>query len=153
MSNVITVKPRSQEQFDYTLEDLYHSSYFDIVMNCKTKFNEKKYEIILNFISPSISWQFYKSDPKKAVSLLENYKNINKKEKTYLDKMPDTAGAMDHMFKSYLKTFQSDLKTLGFDEALDKNQDFYFLCEEIYRTLPSSFVFSLINIMENLQRD
>lgn len=154
-NNVITInrKPNLNTPEDFELESLYHSSFFDIVMNAKSLFSDKEYDFIINAISPAISSKFYEVDKKQSNFLIKQYVLIKKDEKDFLDKMRDVESSLDHIFKYYLKQFQLDKKESGFEIALDKNQDFYFLCEEMYKKLPTSFVFSLINIMESLKND
>lgn len=151
-SNIITLKRRPIKNVDYELEELYHSSFFEIAMNSRSQFNVSQYEIILNSLTPILSLKFYQQNPQKALELLNQYKKIKQDEIEFIEKMPDKESCLDHVFKYYFKQFQVDKKEKGFDEALDKNQDFYFLCEDLFRSLPASFVFSLINIMECLKK-
>jgi len=134
------------------MEELYHSSYFEIGMNASSKIDKDKYDLVINLLSPALSSKFYQTQPKKAEALVEQYKKIKPDELEFFTNMPDKESSLDHVFKYYFKQFQLDRQKFGFEEALDKHQDFYFLCEEIYRELPASYVFSLINTMELLRK-
>jgi len=153
-SNIITLKrrPIKTAVVDSELEELYTSSFFEIAMNSRSQFSPSQYEIILNSLTPILSLKFYQRNPQKALELLNQYKKIKQDEIEFIDKMPDKESSLNHVFKYYFKQFQVDKKEKGFGNALDINKDFYFLCEDLFYSLPASFVFALINIMECLKK-
>lgn len=145
-SNIITINRR--ESHNYNVNDLYHSSFFEIAMNSINKIKKEKYDIFLNYLSPILSLKFYESNKEKSLQLINQYIEVKIEEAEYVKNMPDEASKLDHVFRYYFKQFQIDKEIYGYEEALDKNQDFYFLCESLYMSLPCSFVFSLINLKE-----
>lgn len=143
-SNIITINRKVK--VDFELEELYNTSFFEIAMNAYSEIERNKHDIILHALTPILSLKFYELHKEKAMNLVRQYKQVRTEDVEFLSGIPDEASCVDHVLKYYFKQFQNDKRDLGFEEALDKNQDFYFLCEEVYRTIPVSFVFSLINL-------
>ena len=156
-SNKVTPKKAEpmSEAFDHDsvspmsdLELLYDSTFFEIVMNARGRYDEAEYDTILSIICPSLSSNYSKMHQAKAQELIKQYCNIKPQEASFVSNMPELASATNHVFLYFFKEFFASVKTKGIQETLDENQEFFFTNEVVFKTLPASFVFALINFVE-----
>jgi hypothetical protein len=83
--------------------------------------------------------------------LIEKYLIIKPEDKSFLDKMRDVPSKVHYVFKYYFNSMQDDLEVITYAETLDKNESFYFQCEDLFNSLPGSYVFSIIDLLEVMQ--
>lgn len=148
--NIIDFK-FDKESPEEMLEQLYDATFFEYVMNAQKTLSPQVHDLILMTVGPALSLKFYEQSPESAEKLISAYLKVKPEESTTIQKFPDRPTALDHVFKSYFKSYKSDLEAGGFEEALDQSQDFYLKCDELYKTLPASYAFLLINLVDKLK--
>lgn len=152
--NIIDLKKRkidSPTPQDIAKEELYNSTFYEYVMNVPKKVDPIIHQMILTLITPALSQKFFEQAPKRSQVLIDNYLEIKPEDKEFISNMPDIASSINYIFKHYFYSFQEDLSKTSYEEALDKNQDFYFECESLYRDLPASFVFAIVDLVEQIK--
>ena len=130
------------------LELLYDTTFYEVVMNATGRYELNQYDTILAIICPSLSYRFFSMFPKRAEDFISAYCKVYPQELEFLSKLPDRPSAINHVFLHYFKEFHRHMKSSGFQDAMDLYQDFYFTNEEIFKSLPISYVFSLVNFIE-----
>ena len=152
-SNELRITTGEHVDTQNELDDLFHKCFFKYVLNYNKELTIKKHKIFLQSIFPLISFNFYHLQQEKSKELIKSAKIFfqnDKKNLDHINNLPDEISQYEFVLKYNFAILMKDVKSNGWDIALQKNYSLYSDLEQSFFSLPACSCFSLVELEKNL---